>query len=193
MGRPRQVSDEQIIQAARRVFFARGVQAPVNEVARVLGVSHTALFARFHTKEALLIAAFAPPVTLPFVKALARGPDPRPIKTQLLELARTLASYFAELDHRWAMLQAAGIGLEKVFAGRQRPSPLVAQDAVQAWVERARARGRLRVGSPDVFAWTFLGALHQRVFQTGLPGSKRAAVSTRELNALITLLTGARP
>lgn len=191
MGRPRQVSDEQIIEAAQRIFFTRGVQAPVNEVALALGVSHTAVFARFRSKEALLIAAFAPPRTLPFLDELQRGPDARPVRAQLLALARMFAGYFERLDQRWAVLQAAGIGLDKVFAGRGRPSPLAAQDAMQGWVERARARKLLRVPSPEVFAWTFLGALHQRVFQSGLRGSKRAAVGTHELKALVALLTGA--
>ena len=140
MGRPRQVSDEQMLEAARRVFFTRGVQAPVNEVALALGVSHTAVFARFRSKEALLIAAFAPPMTLPFLDELERGPDARPVRTQLLELARNFVGYFERLDQRWAVLQAAGIGLDKVFAGRVRPSPLAAQEAMREWVERARVK-----------------------------------------------------
>ena len=190
VGRPRQVSDEEMLEAARRVFFARGVQAPVSDVAEALGVSHTAVFARFRTKEALLIAAFAPPVTLPFLHELEAGPDARPVRAQLLGLARLFVGYFEQLDPRWAVLQAAGIGLDKVFAGRVRPSPLAAQEAMREWVERARVKKLLRVASPGVFAWTFLGALHQRVFQGGLKGTKRVEVGMHELRALVALLTG---
>ena len=191
MGRPRQISDEQIIAAARRVFLEGGVKATVNEVARDLGVSHTALFARFGTKEALLVAAFAPPVSLPFTPVLRRGPDERSIREQLRALAALFVRYFEELGQGWALLQAAGISVEKVFAGRSRPSPLVAHRQLERWVQRAQERGLLAVTDAGVFAWTFLGALHLRVFQAALRGGPARAP---ELETFVDLLLeGAAP
>jgi AcrR family transcriptional regulator len=193
MGRPRQVTDEQIVEATRRIVLARGVQVSVNAIAADLDVSHTALFARFGTKEALLLAAFAPPPALPFLPHLRRGPDERDVREQLREIAALFVAYFERIGQGWAVLQAAGIGLDKVFVGRARPSPLAAYDVMRSWFARANERGLLACET-DALAWTFLGALHQRVFQGSLPGSAAGRAAARDVAALVELLWhGAAP
>jgi len=47
MGRPKEVTDEQIVAAARRCFLERGTGVSAVEIARELGVSHTTVFNRF--------------------------------------------------------------------------------------------------------------------------------------------------
>lgn len=194
MGRPRQVSDEQILAAARRCFLARGVHVPVQVVAEELGVSHAALFARFGTKEALLIAALGPPKVLPFAAALDDGPDARPLPAQLGELGRQLVDYFEHIGAGWALLQAAGIGLDKVFRGHDRPTPLAAYDRLYAWLRRARRRGLLGPCDLDVLTWTFLGALHHRVFRAAPPNHGVRRTSGRDVDRLVeTLWRGVAP
>src|SRR5579864_4634496 len=51
MGRPREITDEQIVAAARRCFLERGAGVSAGEIAQELGVSHTTLFNRFGSKE----------------------------------------------------------------------------------------------------------------------------------------------
>jgi AcrR family transcriptional regulator len=194
MGRPRDVTDEAIVEAARRCFLERGVHIAVKVVAEELGVSHTTIFNRFHTKEALLLAALGPPQTLPFAATLASGPDARDVPTQLRELCRALVDYFERLGSGWTALQSAGISLDKVFAGRSRPSPLEAHDALTSFLRRARRRGLLGPCDASVLAWTLLGALHYRVFQASVPGSGVRRCSDREIEAMVEMLwSGAAP
>lgn len=188
MGRPRQVSDERILEAARRCFLTRGVHLPVQAIAEEIGVSHAAIFSRFGTKEALLVAALGPPEVLPFAATLAKGPDARPLPIQLGEIGRQLVDYFERLGVGWALLQAAGIGLDKVFHGRDRPTPLHAYDLLHAWLLRARRRRLLGACDVDVLAWTFLGALHHRVFRAAPPNVGVRRTSGEDVDHLVTTL-----
>lgn len=51
MARPRTITDEQIVEAARAVFVEQGFSATTAEIARRAGVSEGTLFKRFPTKE----------------------------------------------------------------------------------------------------------------------------------------------
>ncbi|AWN23390.1 TetR/AcrR family transcriptional regulator [Deinococcus irradiatisoli] len=53
MARPRTISDEQIVEAAREVFLEQGFSATTAEIARRAGVSEGTLFNRFASKEEL--------------------------------------------------------------------------------------------------------------------------------------------
>ncbi|MYW01763.1 TetR/AcrR family transcriptional regulator [Streptomyces sp. SID3343] len=69
---------ELILDAAREVFAARGVDAPISAVARRAGVGVATLYRRFPTRAALTTAAFDEQLTLcaaAFDEALA-DPDP---------------------------------------------------------------------------------------------------------------------
>jgi len=194
MGRPRDVTDEEIVTTARRCFLAQGVHIAVKVIAEELGVSHATIFNRFGTKEALLIAALAPPSTPPFLAALKEGPDERELPVQLRALGRELVAYFEHIGAGWAALQAAGVGLEKLLARGARPTPLQAHDALGGWFRRARQRGLLGPRDPKVVAWTFLGALHYRVFQASIPNGGVGPCTGREIDAMVDLLwAGAAP
>ncbi|GBF05883.1 TetR family transcriptional regulator [Deinococcus aerius] len=53
MARPRSITDEQIVTAAREAFLEQGFSATTLEIARRAGVSEGTLFKRFATKEDL--------------------------------------------------------------------------------------------------------------------------------------------
>ena len=98
MGRPKEVTDEKIVVVARRFFLERGAGVSVHDIAKALGVTHTTLFNRFGSKEALMIAALGPPEKVPWVAALDAGPDDRPIRSQLVEHAKEMSAYFQTLQ-----------------------------------------------------------------------------------------------
>lgn len=75
VGRPHQLSNAEILVAARRVLLEHGCGVLAQVVARELGVSHTTLFNRFGSKEGLLIAALSPPPTIAW---LAHRPGAAP-------------------------------------------------------------------------------------------------------------------
>jgi AcrR family transcriptional regulator len=159
MGRPREVTDEQILAAARRCFLERGANISAAEIARELGVSHTTLFNRFGSKEALMIAALGPPERLPWAALLDVEPDERPIRDQLVEVGRAMVEYFQHLSPGLAVLRAAGITPEQVFEGRAEPPPVQAYQALSGWLSRAQASGRIGPVDLDALAGMILGAM----------------------------------
>jgi AcrR family transcriptional regulator len=151
MGRPKEVSDEQIIAAARRCFLERGAGVSAIDIGREFGVSHTTIFNRFGSKEALMVAALGPPEKVPWVSAIEQGPDDRPIRDQLVEHCTVISAYFQKLQFGLAVLQAAGISVEKILRSRKgEPPPAQAFRALTAWLTRIRPAtpGEVRCRNP---------------------------------------------
>jgi AcrR family transcriptional regulator len=190
VGRPKAVTDDQIVAAARRCFLERGARVSAADIARELGVSHTTLFNRFGSKEALLIAALGPPETIPWVAALEAGPDDRPIRRQLVEHCQVVSAYFWELQAGLAVLQAAGITPEKIFHARSgEPPPAQALRALTAWLRSAQRQGRLARCDVETLAATILGALHNWAFTACVCGDSTAPTAgERYVERLIDLL-----
>jgi AcrR family transcriptional regulator len=188
MGRPQSVTDEEILTAARRCFLRDGAGVAATEIARELGITHTTVFNRFGSKEALMIAALGPPEVLPWAAHLAAGPDERPIREQLIEIGVVMSDYFTHLAAGLSVLRAAGITPQRIFRGSGAPPPVQAFRALSGWLKRARARGL--IGDVDIAALTatMIGALHNRSFTrraTGLaPGGAGRAWVTRFVTLL---------
>jgi AcrR family transcriptional regulator len=180
MGRPKEVTDEQIVVAARRCFLEHGAGVSAAEIARALGVSHTTLFNRFGSKEGLMIAALGPPKEVPWVAALDAGPDDHPIQEQLVEHAKVMSVYFHDLHAGLAILQAAGVAPAKLYRERSGESPPVqAFRALVGWLERAQSQGRLARCDIETLASTIIGALHSWAFTAQVCGEPTAP-SARE-------------
>jgi AcrR family transcriptional regulator len=191
MGRPKEVTNEEIVVAARSCFLKHGAGVSALEIARVLGVSHTTLFNRFGSKEALMLAALGPPNETPWVAALDAGPDERPIRDQLVAHAKEMSRFFQELQAGLGMLQAAGIDPRKAYHARKGPPP--AEEAFRglvAWLLRAQRQKRL-TSSCDVeaLASTLLGALHGWAFTARVCGQATGpAAQNRYVDRFIELL-----
>lgn len=190
MGRPKEVTDEQIVAAARRCFLEGGAGVSAHDIAHELGVSHTTIFNRFGSKDALMIAALGPPEKVPWVAALEAGPDDRPIREQLLEHCTVMSAYFQKLQAGLAVLHAAGITPGKVFRGRKGdPPPVQALRALTAWLRRAQSQGRLAKSDVETLAATILGALQNWAFTARLCGqSTSVAAGERHVEHFIDLL-----
>src|ERR1019366_7826967 len=61
MGRNKTISDDDLLDVARRAFVEEGFAASTREIARRAGVSEGLIFQRFQTKEDLFFAAMIPP------------------------------------------------------------------------------------------------------------------------------------
>ena len=95
MGRPQLVSREEIIAAARDVFVREGLAASIRDVAAVAGISEAAIFKRFTTKAALIVAAMAPPA--PDIERLLAPLAGRDLHGGLIETMENIVSYFREV------------------------------------------------------------------------------------------------
>src|SRR5919204_6207695 len=95
MPRPKQVSDEQLLRAARMVFLKDGFKAPVAAVAKELGVTPAALFHRVKSKERLFLHALYPKDP-PELEALEGRPaEGRRVQEQLIEILFGLTEYLS--------------------------------------------------------------------------------------------------
>lgn len=73
MARPKTITDDALLAAAREVFAAHGHTASTRQVADAAGISEAVLYQRFGNKDELFFAAMRPPP--PDVPAIL-GPDP---------------------------------------------------------------------------------------------------------------------
>jgi AcrR family transcriptional regulator len=190
MGRPKEITDQQILVAARRCFLERGAAVSAVEIGRELGVSHTTLFNRFGSKDGLMLAALGPPKEMAWVDALEAGPDDeRPIRAQLVEHAKVMSAYFHDLQAGLGVLQAAGIDPAKAYRGRKKGPAAQALRALVGWLERAQKQGRIGRCDIPTLASTILGALHGWAFTARVCGeSTSAAASDRYVDRFIELL-----
>ncbi len=109
-----------------------------------------------------MLAALAPPQHPEWVQRVWQGPDDRPLREQLLEIAERATRFLSEIIPCVTMLRASGVApktlLQRYAEG---PPPLLAFEALLGWFERARDAGLIRAElSPEVAANQFLGALH---------------------------------
>jgi AcrR family transcriptional regulator len=190
MARPRQVSDAQILEAARAVFLEQGPGVSTTVIAERLGVSQAALFKRFGTKDELMIAALRPgPEELDALLAWTEtGPGPGPIRPQLRELLQRLRDRFAEFLPGMAVLRAAGVTQPERCTDRDpaRPLPPVRlQRALAAWLTRAHSAGALRCEAPGAVAYALLGAVHLQSFLAYMAHAEQNTVSDASLDALL--------
>lgn len=160
--RPRQFTDAELFAAAREVILAHGPSVSAKRIAEELGVSAAALFKRVGTKDELIRRALVGVDVPAFVLSLERGPDDRPVRTQLLERAREIDSFFIQAMPAIAMLKAAGFCPAEVFADQEVPPPVRALRALSAWFHTLAEQGRLRCADTHALAVAFLGSLQAR-------------------------------
>jgi len=94
MGRPPLVSREEVIAAARDVFSREGLSASIRDVAAVAGISEAAIFKRFATKAALVVAAMAPPK--PDIPTLLAPLDDHDLRRGIAGTMQNITDFFRE-------------------------------------------------------------------------------------------------
>ncbi len=173
MARPRTISDQQIVDAAREVFLEHGFSATTAEIARRAGVSEGTLFKRFSSKEEL----FAETIGLRDyhdwqrgIAALIGQGDVRlnleRIAWLFLEAARRI------MPHLMVMWSRGHTPPVKPPAGRDPVRDPVKKD-IEAIAHYLRAEielGRLRPVDCEVVADALIGALSSHVHRELLIG-----------------------
>jgi AcrR family transcriptional regulator len=166
MSRPRLVSDQQILDAARRCFVEDGAQCPISRVAAALGISQPALFKRFGSKRALLLAALLPSEPPQWVAELSNGPDDRPLVEQIKEVADRALRFFDELVPVLATLRSAGLQPKEIMQHFPEPPPVLAIAGLCGWLERCHEQKLIRAVDFRLTALSFIGAMHSKGFLT---------------------------
>lgn len=172
MARPRQVSDDEILETARSVFLQRGAKVSTSVIAEALGVSAAALFKRFGNKKNLLFEALGPGRSIEWIEHVRRGPDQRPLAVQLHDIATRAVRFFRRMMPAMMVVKSAGFSPEDFFALHASPPPVQAIDALHAWFDDAADRGLVRPGDSRARAMAFLGMFTQRIFLNHVLGGR---------------------
>ncbi|MDH5589910.1 MAG: TetR/AcrR family transcriptional regulator [Gemmatimonadota bacterium] len=165
MGRHKLITDEEILDAARRVFVARGIGASTRVVAQEAGVSEGVLYQRFRTKAELFFAAMVPPaLDVEGLLATADGDALEHLET----IALALLDYFRRLDAILVPLVSHPDFDFEEFAARHPRSPLnrlrfELRDAVAARVTAGEMDG-----DPNMTALTLFTTMHSLAFMERL-------------------------
>ncbi len=159
MGRKKEKTDEEILQAARECFIKHGPAVATGVIARELGVSQATLFNRFHTKRELMFAALKPSSDNRFFEILDSPPDDRSVKDQLVEIGHEAFSYFTETDPRLAVLSAAGMTDEQLRECYTESPTVMSRRRLSNWLEIAKQNRRVRDVDTKSFATAYIGAV----------------------------------
>ncbi len=180
MARTKTIPDTEVLEEARRCFLAHGPGVSTDVIAESLEISQPAIFKRFGTKKALMLAALLPPAVPAWVHALEEGPDDRPIAEQLREVIRQSAAFFAEAVPAMSVIRASGISREELLASFKVAPPIVAKQTLIAWLLRGVERGLIRPVDSEAAATMILGALQFRAFMVQMTGSAPSTSSDDE-------------
>ncbi|WP_288481432.1 TetR/AcrR family transcriptional regulator [uncultured Deinococcus sp.] len=192
MARPRTISDEQVVDAAREVFLEQGFSATTAEIARRAGVSEGTLFKRFASKEDLFEAALGLHQRAAWQAELQTRAGQGEVRRNLEDVAMSILT---EMERVVPMLTT-------VFARGHDPShntllqrlehPLRHHlDALASYLRAEIALGRVRPLDADLTALTLMGSLTMHGYDAHLltPETRRLSIDKgRYVRGLLDLL-----
>jgi len=168
MGRPPRISREQILDAARHAFSARGFAATtLAEIAAALGVTPAAILRHFDSKQELFRAAMssrsiATPDFLVAMKSLDANADPRVV---LGDLARRMIPFLGTVIRPAIAVQMHATTLVVPFDPKDEEiPPRHAIRILTDYFTRAIRAGVIREADPRALAILFIGQLQAHVF-----------------------------
>lgn len=164
-GRPLTLSEDDLLDAAREVFLARGVDATTTEIARRARISESVIFHRYKTKEALFSAVFERQIELP--PAFSRLPT-RVGEGEIADNLFDAGMGIIEMMHRvlpFMMMSVCSSKMNVVGKLARKPHPLKRKmvGLLSRYFESETRAGRLRAVKGDILARTFTGGIMQHV------------------------------
>lgn len=188
MPRPRTITDEHILEAARSVFEEHGYSATTAQIAQRAGVSEGTLFKRFSSKEELfaqVIGLHERPDWLHDLKPVPGG-DPR---RQLEAVCLRLLAEAREVIPRIMLLWTRGHAPPFPRTSLRPPPPERALAALQSYLDREVEAGRLRANDTAVTARVLIGAMmHFVITDVTHPDSNEGLGDARFVHGLMEVL-----
>lgn len=180
-------SVERILEAAERVFGERGYgETSLRQIIAAAGVSTTAFYARFPSKEAVLEALVKRLLERLVAEAGAGLAEARSIEEGFERGPEVVVRVLGE--HRVVVrLALTEAGSNAACAGSLREVYATLAALVRGRLERLVERGEVEVGDADALAWALVGALQIHVLRwavfdeldgAGLANALRATART---------------
>ncbi|WP_420596421.1 TetR/AcrR family transcriptional regulator [Deinococcus sp.] len=162
MARPRTISDEQIIGAARETFLEHGFSATTAEIARRAGVSEGTLFKRFASKEELFARTVGLEGGREWHKEITAQVGQGDICDNLKRLAWLTVKMARQVMPHLMLMWSRGQLPPISSPGWEDPTK-EDRDALASYLGAEVALGRLRPIDCEVVAEALLGALTSHV------------------------------
>ena len=195
MARPKTISSEQILKAARELFLDHGHSCSTAHIARAAGVSEGTIFKRFGTKEKLFHCAMGLPKCAAF-EQLGERIGQGDLRENLITLSFEIVAFFREMMPRMRTLMShPGYDPIKFLKGNPKAPPLEAVKALTSYFDGEVRAGRIRHCDPEVLARMMLGSLHNFVFLEEIGVHERMPMAAQSyVRAFVDLLwTGLDP
>jgi len=195
MARPKSISSEQILDAAREMFLAHGHSCPTAQIARAAGVSEGTIFKRFGTKDKLFHCAMGLP-EFEAIQSLQARVGTGTVRDQVETLANELIAYFQVLIPTVMHLKTSpNFNPVDFLKSHPEAGPHVMLKGVTNYFDAEIKLGRLRPCDPEVVARMLIGSVHNYVFFESIGvHSRMPMAATSYVRALLELLwTGISP
>jgi AcrR family transcriptional regulator len=171
MSRPSSITNEQILDAARAVFFEHGfASGSTAEIARRANISEGSIFNRFETKEALFEAAMDK--TVPPAFTLGRYLGKGDLQANLVEITiqsvEFLSQLLPSLMLRWSERERAHGSITC-----NRPREILR--ALTDFFTEEKSLGRVE-GDPAIMARIFMGGVWNYCFLQTVTGDRSMSV-----------------
>lgn len=170
-GRPQQISDELLLDAAAAVFLREGVGATTAEIARRAGVSEGLLFYRYKSKDDLIAAVIERELQpAPRMAELIRDPAERPAPESLEELIHLV---LGTLRRALPYVEIARASPNSVAimrsASRSGVTPERLVELVAKYFEAEVGLGRFRALPPSIAGRMVVGVCVERALSESSP------------------------
>jgi AcrR family transcriptional regulator len=159
MGRPKTISDDDVLRVARDLFRERGHTATTREIAQAAGISEAVLYQRFGSKDDLFFAAMHP--TGPDVDQLL-GPDDPPddARAYLRAVVVRVGQYLAGVIPVALHVMTHPSFDPATLARAQRRGPGILQEGLAVRLASLARRGRIATPSEAVTARLLVSLAH---------------------------------
>jgi AcrR family transcriptional regulator len=182
MARPKSITDEEILEAARETFLERGAQATTAEIAEHAGISEGTIYSRFDTKGALFRQAMDIPYPSDWMDLVEDLPERVErklnetdrgltdiLQEDLQELGLAMTDFFVDIAPKMHTVMEVPFDIDDLpmTIGRgdvSVPPPVHGLKVTTQMFHRMRQRGYIRQCDPEILARNFVGVVYHFAF-----------------------------
>jgi|CZKU01.1.fsa_nt_gi AcrR family transcriptional regulator len=190
MTRPKTISDDEILSAARKLFRAHGHAVSTRQVAESAGISEGVLYQRFVSKDELFFAAMAP--SAPDLEEVLGPEEPsEPAREYVKHVVVRISDYFADVLPL-ALRLITHPSFDPGSLGRAQTAPAKLHEGLVKRLEWFEKQKKMRRSTADATAQLLVSLAHD--WALGRVMSPRSSKRIRELEAMVEVVwTGTAP
>lgn len=192
MPRPKTVSDEHVLAAARRLFLQDGAAASTREIAKAAGISEAVIFQRFGTKDDLFFAAMTPPA--PDLDAVF---DVRPgrgrVRANLERITLRILGHFRQaIPVVLPLITHPAFDAKRFLKGHGLPAIQI-RERLAAYLSQEAEAGRVAKGRTSAAADLLISHLHNHALMETVGGTADGSSDRVVAEAVAVLWEGLAP